>query len=321
MEQKEKQLAAFVLRRGKELFGDSFLVETNENQMPKMVIRKILGEHEDVSVVEMEIMQYADGTEVFWSDSGGFLKEEIVRKLSEEGKCQMGIRNNRIGTREKYATPAGEWLRLNHFSTEDESCVEIFLEQLFELRESAREDVRYPNVKIDDFCGNVWKIVNHIFNPNVKDDLRVEYFPSFNSKDQNCCSTFTIWLREDFYVQVRIFPDYQEFVCQNPGRFWRRHERSKMSTDMWKKYDAKMIEYEKELQYKLRKIDEKSILIKSGDIEFPYTQVGAVCTSNPKVVELLCNILKEHEDPYFLRRALKEDEDYLEQKERYFHFY
>lgn len=321
MEQKEERLGAFVLRRGKELFGDSFIVESSEYEMPKFVVREILGKHEKTSVVEMQIMQYADGTEVFVSEGGGFLRKEVLQELQKKGKCKIGIRNNRIGIREKYVTPAGEWLRVNYFSTEEKTCVECFLTELSELRKSTREDVFYPEVKQKDLCAIVWKIVNDTFNSDMLEVLKTEYFPSFDTKEKINYALFTIWIRDDFFVQVRIFPDYQEFVCQRPGRFWRKYDRSKLSAEMWKSYDSKMREYEKELGNGLSKIDERSALIRGGDMEFPYIQIGEVRTSNPKAVEYLCKFMYQKADSQSLWRELRKDTNYVEQRERYLHFY
>lgn len=321
MEQNLERLDEFVLQRGRELFGDSFIVESNENHLPKMIVKKIMGEHEDISLVEMYIMRYPDETEVFVSDGGGFLREEAIRVLQEEKTCSFGIRNNRVGIREKYVTSTGEWLRVNHFCTEKKESVELFLSELCEFRKSTRKDLRYPEVKQQDFCAVVWKMVNNIFNSGLRTTFKTEYFPSFDTQDKNNYALFTIWLRLDFFVQVRIFPNYQEFVCKNPGRYWWRDERSRMSTEMSKRYDDKMIEYEKELQNELSKIDERCVMVRRGDRDFPYMQIGEVRTSNPKVVECLCKFMHQKRELDVLRQELNKDADYLERKENYLHFY
>ncbi|MBR2045232.1 MAG: hypothetical protein IJ958_03755 [Agathobacter sp.] len=341
MDKREDYLSGFVLRKGEKLFGKDFRVEEMRNQISekeldklrdfapfyKIHIPQIIGGDNKFTEAEMYIMQTVDGKEVFVCNSGGYLRKNTFQKLRKEKKCFMGIRNNRIGYRGDYETKLGTWQRINYFSSQNKACVGLFLEELSAFRDSSKEEIRYPDVEIDDFCACVWKTIQDTFNPSARKELKVEYYPSFNSKDEDaaCYDTFIIWLSKEeespFYVQIRRFPNYQEFICVNPGKYWRIENRNQMSSEMRERYDKKMLEMESSFIKALYRIDRKSVLLMGGDDTFPYVQVGEVRTSNPKVVEIFCKKLREYRDNYQLKKEIQEDIDSQYRKNIHYNFF
>jgi len=329
MEEEKRDLSEYILQEGGKLFGDEFKVETirnpiGEKSFYKICISQILSGSESFADIDMYIMQTVDGKEVFVCNNG-YLRAEVLKKLEHEGKCKVEMRNNRIGYRGDYETKLGVWKRINYFSTQSQSSVGLFLKELFDLSISSREEMRYPDVEIDEFGACVWKMIQDKFNPHAKKNLKVEYYPTFDSKEENYCDTFIIWLNieeeEEFYVKINRFPEYQEFVCSYPGKYWRVENRSTMTEKMKKHYDEKMLELEEKFIKALHRVERKSILLMGPDEKVPYVHVAEVRTSNSKVVEVLLNKLRENKNNYALQRAIKEDKDYQYKKEIHTNFY
>ena len=94
-----------------------------------------------------------------------------------------------------------------------------------------------------------------------------------------------------------------------------------MTEKMKKHYDEKMLEVEEKFIRALHRIERKSILLMGADEAVPYVHVAEVRTSNPRVVEVLLNRLRENKNNYALQRAIKDDKDYQYKKEIHMNFY
>ena len=328
MEEK-RGLSEYILQEGGKLFGENFIVEAIKNPISdtsfyKICIPQILSGSESFADIDMYIMQTVDGKEVFVCNNG-YLRAEVLEKIGHEEKCKVEIRNNRIGYRGDYETKKGIWKRINYFSTQSKADVGLFLKELYDLHISSREKICYPDVEINEFGACVWKMIQDSFNPHAKKNLKVEYYPTFDSKKESYCDTFIIWLNteeeEEFHVKINRFPEYQEFVCSSPGRYWRRENRSGMTAKMKKYYDEKMLDMEEKFIKALHRVERKSVLLMGPDTTVPYVHVAEVRTSNLKVVEVFLSKLQENKNNYALQKAIREDRDYLYKKELHINFY
>lgn len=329
METEKKRLSEYILQKGEELFGKDFVVETIDNptgaaSFYKMCISQVLCKSESFADIDMYIMQNVGGKEVFVCNNG-YLREDALKKLVSERNCKIEIRNNRIGYCGDYETRQGIWKRINYFSSQSEKAIEIFLNELYELRISSKVELQYPDVAMKEFEACVWKLLQDNFNPKVKNDLKVEYYPMFDSKKEYNCATFIVWLNKEdkppFYIKINRFPDYQEFVCSNPGRYWRTENRYDMTSGMRQSYDEEMANLEEQLIKALHRVERKAILLMGPDEEAPYVHIAEVRTSNLKVVEVLLNKLQENKIDYALQSAIKADRDYQYKKEIHTNFY
>lgn len=329
METEKKRLSEYVLQKGDELFGKDFVVETIDNptgatSFYKMHISQVLYKSEPFADIDMYIMQNVGAKEVFVCNNG-YIRDVALKKLVSEKNCKIEIRNNRIGYCGNYETKKGIWKRINYFSSQSENAIDIFLNELNELRISSKEELRYPDAPIIEFEACIWKMIQDIFNPKVKNDLKVEYYPMRDSKEEYNCATFIVWLNKEdkppFFIKINRFPNYQEFVCYNPGRYWRTENRNDMSPRMRRSYDEEMEDFEEKLIKALHRTERKSILLMGPDEEVPYVHIAEVRTSNLKVVEILLDKLKGNKIDYALQSAIRADRDYQYKKDIHYNFY
>ena len=312
----KKVTAEYVVEQVKELFeGDYFIEELKyepsfsgyyehvflDGKKPKfcnVYLSNIIGEFPNYEA-QLSIVESKNGVQLI-GNGLLYVKEDTINEMSKCKNCSFGIRNNRIGVRETYVTTSGEWYRLDYFQTTNRKCAKLLLDSLKEFQTTAQVKREVCDKEIPDFAAAVWKIIVENFDKNKKMH-DVEFFPAFIRDEERYYDCMLIPLDHDVVLEIRRYPDYSEFVCENPSQYWRSGwlsqncDRGVLTAAMRQRYDIKMLELEESFVRELTKIDENSILLTGGNPDFPYMQVREFRTSNIQAVETFCKCLVHNE--------------------------
>ena len=307
----EEGIREYVCRRTKELFGEKATIEEVSLEFfPEGFIRRSflpmypvfykiqipigIDINEEELKIVIQLVYGEDARECMICTGTAYLKEETVVKLKEPGTCKLGIRNNRIGADDYVKTRKGNFERIHYFYTEDKVCAELFLQDLYECLEYWKDELPFEDRPATDFMAKVWRLVQETFNNDYTKEIKTEFYPAIDRESPIHYEEFIIWLEGGFFLEVRRYPERYEFVCQNPGRYWRyahRHELTGMALEL---YDEKMQKLEDDLAKEMFELDRYSITIAPMEEKCPYIHVAEVRTSNFEAVKKFLSILVEN---------------------------
>ncbi|MBR2045226.1 MAG: hypothetical protein IJ958_03725 [Agathobacter sp.] len=318
---KEECFKEFVLRRSEELFGnevytreynpiclDGFLKDTflpEETGCCEIIVRPLKdGKELDLKSV-IQLAQVANGECMLISDGGGYLRIDTVERLMKSGKCQLGIRNNRLSLYPDSLTESGHWIRVHDFSTKDKGCAEIFLKELHEFAKSKKDVLEKAENELDvkGFCAQVLKVVNEVFNESLGMTFPTEFYPSLDPEKSYCYEMFRIYLDENFFVEVHTYPDKDEFVCKSPSRYWDcTNKRNVNGTygPLIYNYRDEIIKMENDFAKKMYELDSNCIIVTGRSKVHMSVEVGEFRTTDIEKVKLFLEELLENRKKSYL---------------------
>lgn len=317
------ELKHFIIRKGKELFGEDIVYEPQECTWEEDCwMREALGVgvNHDLNLMRitiknvcrdqtwgdpgiattMYLMETVDGPELV-CNMLGFLQEEDIEKLREYPDCQFGERNNRLGLRAVYKTFAGVWHRVHYFRTKNKECAGIFLDAIARYtysnvyKRAGNSDGCVAEEHVE-FIAFAWQQIYNNFNKNSKFELKTEFYPSFDSKDSLYYDNFLVWLDEEYFVQIHRHPDYQEVVCEEPVNFWMNREYLVKSSTIRKNYMEKLKELEASFIKAMIQVDPQSVRVAPSNEIIPFIHVGEVRVTTNEASKVLFEKLKENKD-------------------------
>lgn len=313
----------FVLRRSKEILGYGVVVHERkckeekkgylrENFLPEKPVfyeLTVFPVEEEFQKTTMQLLEGNGGSCVLVCDHVGYLKVSTIEKLMRLGKCKLGIRSNRIGLFPGTKIKADEWTRVHDFRTEDKESAEMFLLDLKAYVDGNEEEENCLEPEIDSLSAKVWKSVNEVFNTTFEMVFKTEYYPSLNPSKSYYYDLFRIYLDEDFFVEVRKYPDHEEFFCETPGRFWRCNYRKNIkggTTPLSNHYADQMKKLEDVFAEKMHKLDRDCLLISSTGPYYTDVQVAEFRSSDSKVIHAFLETLYENRKESFYNNLIND---------------